>query len=214
MLAAVILLINIRRRGWALPVLGVGPWVFVAVVVGAIYPAIVQAVKVKPAENAVEQTYIARNIDATALRLRHQQHPPGRRSRVAQTLTPPQVQANCSARSTTSSSGTRRSTSQTYTKLQATKSYYSFNTLAVDRYKVNGALDPRGWSASGRSTPATCPSQGWVNTHLQYTHGYAMIPRPSNQTNNGQPAFAYLSGAAGVPRRERPRSKSPGSTSG
>ena len=48
LLAAVILLINIRRRGWALPVLGVGLWAFVAVVVGAIYPAIVQAVKVTP----------------------------------------------------------------------------------------------------------------------------------------------------------------------
>ena len=46
LLAAVILLINIRRRGWALPVLGVGLWAFVAIVVGAIYPAIVQAVKV------------------------------------------------------------------------------------------------------------------------------------------------------------------------
>ena len=65
LLAAVILLINIRRRGWALPVLGVGLWAFVAVVVGAIYPAIVQAVKVTPAQNTLEQPYIARNIAAT-----------------------------------------------------------------------------------------------------------------------------------------------------
>ena len=65
LLAAVILLINIRRRGWALPVLGVGLWAFVAIVVGAIYPAIVQAVKVNPAQNTLEQPYIARNIAAT-----------------------------------------------------------------------------------------------------------------------------------------------------
>ena len=65
LLAAVILLINIRRRGWALPVLGVGLWAFVAIVVGAIYPAIVQAVKVNPAQNTLEKPYIARNIAAT-----------------------------------------------------------------------------------------------------------------------------------------------------
>ena len=65
LLAAVILLINIRRRGWALPVLAVGLWAFVAIVVGAIYPAIVQAVKVTPAQNTLEQPYIARNIAAT-----------------------------------------------------------------------------------------------------------------------------------------------------
>jgi len=38
LLAAVILLINIRRRGWALPVLGVGLWAFVAIVVAPSIP--------------------------------------------------------------------------------------------------------------------------------------------------------------------------------
>ena len=205
-LAAVILLINIRRRGWALPVLGVGLWAFVAVVVGAIYPAIVQAVKVTPAQNALEQTYIARNIDATrdAFSINNVTRSTFKGT---QTLTPAQVQANAATLDNVQLWDPTL-TSQTYTKLQATKSYYSFNTLAVDRYKVNGSLDPE--VVGVRQVNASdLPSQGWVNTHLQYTHGYAMILAPSNQTNNGQPAFAISQvppvSTPGAPKVQEPR---------
>ncbi len=66
LLAAVILLVNIRSRGWLLPVLAVGLWAFVAVVVGAIYPAVVQALKVSPAQSKLELPYIQRNIERDA----------------------------------------------------------------------------------------------------------------------------------------------------
>ncbi len=46
--AAAILLFNIRRQGWTLPVLAVGIWAFVALVVGVIYPALLQTLKVDP----------------------------------------------------------------------------------------------------------------------------------------------------------------------
>ncbi|HEY5024913.1 MAG TPA: UPF0182 family protein [Acidimicrobiales bacterium] len=187
LLAAVILLINIRRRGWALPVLGVGLWAFVAVVVGAIYPAIVQAVKVTPAQNSLEQPYIARNIVATraAIGINNVTRSTFKGT---QTLTPTQVQAN-SATLNNVQLWDPTLTSQTYTKLQATKSYYSFNTLAVDRYNVSGSLEPMVVGVR-QVNDNDLPSQGWVNTHLQYTHGYAMILAPSNQNNNGQPAFS------------------------
>ncbi|HEX4244721.1 MAG TPA: UPF0182 family protein, partial [Acidimicrobiales bacterium] len=65
-LAAFLLLIfNIRRQGWALPVLGVGMWFVVALTAGAIYPAAVQAFSVNPAQNTLERPYIQRNITAT-----------------------------------------------------------------------------------------------------------------------------------------------------
>ena len=52
--AAAILLFNIRRQGWTLPVLAVGIWAFVALVVGIIYPALLQALKVNPAQSSLE----------------------------------------------------------------------------------------------------------------------------------------------------------------
>ena len=63
--AAVILLFNIRRQGWTFPVLAIGIWAFVALVVGIIYPALLQALKVTPAQSSLEAPYINRNITAT-----------------------------------------------------------------------------------------------------------------------------------------------------
>ncbi|MGH9059439.1 MAG: UPF0182 family protein, partial [Acidimicrobiales bacterium] len=65
LVSAVIFIVNIKRRGWVLPVIGVGLWVFVSVVAGAIIPAIVQTFTVKPNQLAKEAPYIQRNIDAT-----------------------------------------------------------------------------------------------------------------------------------------------------
>src|SRR5581483_11098874 len=48
-------LYNIFRRGWVLPVLGVGLWAFVAVVAGSIVPAFIQKFRVEPSESAKER---------------------------------------------------------------------------------------------------------------------------------------------------------------
>jgi len=185
-LSALIFLINIRRRGWALPVLGVGLWAFVAVVVGAIYPAIVQAVKVNPAQNSLEKPYIERNIVATraAVGLDNVRQ---KIFNAAQSLTPSQVVANQSTLGNVQLWDPTQ-TAQTYTKLQQTKSYYTFNTLAVDRYSINGQLVPTVVGVR-QVNDNDLPSQGWVNTHLQYTHGYAMILSPSNTSAGSNPAF-------------------------
>src|SRR5690606_31187803 len=55
--AAVLFVANIFRRGWTLPVLAVGLWVFVAVVAGGIYPQYVQNFQVRPNESAKERPY-------------------------------------------------------------------------------------------------------------------------------------------------------------
>ena len=64
-LSVVLLIVNIWRRGWVLPVLAVGLWGFVAVVVGGIYPSVIQNLRVEPAESSREAPYIERNIEAT-----------------------------------------------------------------------------------------------------------------------------------------------------
>ena len=65
LLAVVLLIVNIRRRGWVLPTLAVGLWAFVALVMGNVYPAVIQNLRVEPAESEKEAPYIARNIEAT-----------------------------------------------------------------------------------------------------------------------------------------------------
>ena len=48
-----------------LPIIAVGLWAFVSLVIGTIYPAAYQQFKVGPNEYQAEKTYIDRNIRAT-----------------------------------------------------------------------------------------------------------------------------------------------------
>src|SRR5262245_8700519 len=63
--AAALFIGNIFRRGWALPLVAVALWVFVAVAVGGIYPQFVQWARVNPNTLAKENEFIGYNIDAT-----------------------------------------------------------------------------------------------------------------------------------------------------
>ena len=86
-------------------------------------------------------------------------------------------------------------TQQTFDKLQDLRTQYQFNTLALDRYKVNGTETPVIVGVR-EINPNDLPSSSWVNTTLQYTHGYGMVISPANtSTTNGDPVFAV----GGVP---------------
>ena len=63
--AVVLLVFNLRQRGWTLPIIAVGLWAFVAIVMGGIYPAFVQRFQVEPNETSREVEFTQRNIDAT-----------------------------------------------------------------------------------------------------------------------------------------------------
>src|SRR5690606_22101699 len=56
---------SIFRRSWLLPGVGLGLLVLSAILVGGVYPAIVQQVQVRPSEAEREAPYIGRNIEAT-----------------------------------------------------------------------------------------------------------------------------------------------------
>ena len=63
--AGVLLLINIRRKGWTLPIIILALWGLVAIIAGGLYPAFVQRFQVEPAELAKERPYVELNIEAT-----------------------------------------------------------------------------------------------------------------------------------------------------
>ena len=46
---------NIWRRGWVFPIIAVGLWGFISIVVGTIYPAVIQKFQVQPNELTKEQ---------------------------------------------------------------------------------------------------------------------------------------------------------------
>src|SRR5262249_30655396 len=63
--AAGLFIVNIWRRGWVFPIIAVGLWVFISLVIATIYPAVIQRLTVQPNELQRDQPYIDRNIKAT-----------------------------------------------------------------------------------------------------------------------------------------------------
>ncbi|HVL38610.1 MAG TPA: UPF0182 family protein, partial [Fimbriimonadaceae bacterium] len=75
--------------------------------------------------------------------------------------------------------------------LQGLRPYYTFHDVDVDRYEIDGRrqmvmLAPRDIRLEGLSEQA----RAWVNTRLQYTHGFGIVMSPVNEsTPQGQPTF-------------------------
>ena len=198
--AAAILLFNIRRQGWTLPVLAVGIWAFVALVVGVIYPALLQALKVTPAQASLETPYIERNIAAT--RAAFDLNDVKVKSFSATTsVTQAQV-----AQSTATLNNIRlwdpdnSITLQTFDQQQrGGQSYYTFPSLGVDRYTIDGQVTPV-LIGVREVSPSLLPSQSWVNLHLQFTHGEGAVVALANQSqSNGQSNGNPVYGIKNVP---------------
>jgi hypothetical protein len=205
--AAVILLFNIRRQGWTFPVLAIGIWAFVALVVGIIYPALLQALKVTPAQSSLEAPYIQRNITATrdAYGLNNVQ--------VHQFPAETSISASQTVLAATTINNIRQwdpdptISLQTFQREQAIKGYYVFPSLGVDRYTVSGQLTPVLIGVRDISS-ANLASPSWVNTHLQYTHGNGAAVALANQTNQTNPVYAVQgvppTSSKGVPAITQP----------
>ncbi len=131
-IAAALFIWNIWRRGWVLPVIAVGLWAFVSLVVGTIYPAVIQNLKVNPNEFATERPYIRRNIAATRQAF-NLSSIDVQDFNYSQDLQPAVVDAN---RPTIDNARLWDPTviRSTYQTLQALQTYYRINDVDVDRY--------------------------------------------------------------------------------
>jgi uncharacterized membrane protein (UPF0182 family) len=193
--AVALFIVNIWRRGWVLPVLAVGLWAFVALVVGGIYPAFVQRVKVQPAESSKERPYIQRNIKST---------------REAMNLgdvgtTSYAAEGNLTAADLSADADTVRNIRlwdpseirKAYKTLQEVRSYYSISDVDIDRYLVDGKETQMLLAARDLQT-SQVPQSSWEARHLTYTNGHGLVAAPSNAKDaNGRPVFV----ARDVPMR-------------
>jgi uncharacterized membrane protein (UPF0182 family) len=194
--AAALFIWNIRRRGWVLPVLAVGLWAFVSLVIGAIYPAAVQQFKVGPNEYQAEARYIDRNISATraAFGLDKVESNAFDWQSFNQ-LSPTETQTVVASNLSTISNARLWDPNviqNTYATLQSLQTYYQIGDVDVDRYLVDGQTRQVMIAARGLNN-ADLPSQSFVNRHIAYTHGYGVVASPSNQADaDGKPLY-YLS---------------------
>jgi uncharacterized protein len=188
--AAGILLYNVRSRGWSLPAVAVGLWAFVALVIGVLYPTFLQALKVSPNQESLEAPYIQRNIDATraAFGLDNvKYHAFAGSTSISEAQIKQDMPTLNNIRLWDPASNISL---ETVTRRQSIRSYYSFTTLSVDRYYINGKLTPVLIGAR-QVNSNNLPSESWVNQHLQYTHGIgaAVVQANNVDASTGNPIF-------------------------
>ena len=189
LIAAALFIYNIFRRGWVLPMIAVGLWALVSVVVGAAIPAAVQQFRVQPTESSKELRYIDRNIRATkaAFGLRDVQM---NSFEADNTVTAADLDNNKSTiENVRLWDPDPAILEQTYNQLQQIRNFYQFNDVDIDRYVVDGRVRQQLISARELNI-AGIPSQSWVNQHLVYTHGYGAVLTPSSGVEaDGKPAL-------------------------
>ncbi len=186
-ISAIILLVNVWFKGWSLPLVAVGIWLVTSIVVGGVYPALVQRFSVEPNELTKELPYVQHNLDFTRFGygLDDVDVRPFEASPV---LTATAVEEN---RPTINNirlwdPGVL---SETYPELQNIKTYYNFADVDVDRYVINGELTQVMTAARGLDE-LSIPGGGWVNERLVYTHGLGVVLSPANDvTTDGLPDF-------------------------
>jgi uncharacterized protein len=186
--AAALFVVNIFRRGWTLPAVAVGLWMFVAVVAGGIYPQYVQRFRVQPNESARERPYIERNIEATRAAL-------GLADVTTQRFEP-QTNADDvelaggepTVRNIRLWDPSARLSGQTFEQLQRIRNFYNINDVDVDRYAIGGR--PTQVNVGVRTiNPDGVPGDSWESAHLAYTHGYGVVMAPSNAAEGNEPEF-------------------------
>ncbi|HET8745853.1 MAG TPA: UPF0182 family protein, partial [Ramlibacter sp.] len=198
LICAVLFFANVFRRTWMLPSVGLALLVLSAILLGVLWPGVVQQFQVSPSEPDKEAPYIARNIEATRAAFDIDDAE----------LTPYDANVSLSAdqlrADAESIPGIRlidpSVVSDTFEQLQQVRGYYSVpNVLDVDRYPINGevrdlVVAPREIDQSG--LPAE--QRNWANLHTVYTHGFGMVAAFGNQRdaegevspNDGEPEWA------------------------
>ncbi|MFH5824033.1 UPF0182 family protein [Georgenia sp. AZ-5] len=190
-LVVVVLFVVTAFKGtWRLPAAGIALMVLSAIVVGSVYPAIVQRFQVEPNAVEAESPYIQRNIDATLAAY-------GLENIETQTYSATTEAEAGQLREDSQSTASIRLldpniVAPTFNQLQQNRQYYGFaDPLAVDRYEIDGEkrdtviavreLNQNGLGENQRT---------WVNDKTVYTHGFGAVAAYGNTlSSDGRPAF-------------------------
>ncbi|MDW4908246.1 UPF0182 family protein [Streptomyces sp. ADMS] len=177
------------RRTWQLPVIGFGLMVLSAILIGGLYPAIVQKFQVQPNEQAKEAPYVEKNLKATreayGIDGAKVSEYAGRSDAEDKTKLRDDVESTASIRIMDPNI-----VSPTFQQLQQIRNYYAFPTnLDVDRYSKDGkdqdtVIGLRELNLNG------IPKNNWINDHFRYTHGFGVVAAKGTEGDaQGRPVF-------------------------
>ncbi len=174
---------------WRLPIVGTALLIVSSLLLGSLYPWVVQRFQVDPSAKTLESQYIERNINLTrdAYGLADVEEIPYNASTTAE---PGALRADAETTANIRILDPAL-VSDAFSQLEQFKQYYQFpSNLDVDRYTIDNksqdtVVAVRDLKLSGLNAGAT-----WVNSTIVYTHGYGVVAAYGNQRSaDGQPVF-------------------------
>ncbi|MFM7013435.1 MAG: UPF0182 family protein [Actinomycetota bacterium] len=188
-LVAVLFLVTAFVGRWRLPVTATGLMVVSSLVLGGLFPWIVQTFQVVPNERTLEAPFIQRNMMAT--RMAYGIDSVEKIDYNAKTdATPGALRADAE---TTASIRIidPALVSASFRQLEQFRQYYNFaSQLDVDRYEIDGKVQDTVIAVRELNQGGLGESQSWYNNVIVYTHGYGVVAAYGNQrTVDGQPLF-------------------------
>ena len=182
LLVSVLIVISMFVMRNRLLLAGIALYLLVIATAGWIYPAIVQRFSVAPNELVKETPYLAHNIAATrkafALDRIEERELAG-----ATDLKLQDIQAH--ARTINNIRlWDHRQLLDTFAQIQEFRTYYEFQSVDNDRYRIGGEL--RQTMISPRELSANrLQNRNWINERLSFTHGFGLTLGPVNQITPG-----------------------------
>jgi uncharacterized membrane protein (UPF0182 family) len=187
---------------------GIAVWFGLSILLGQVYPEVIQRFTVEPNQYAQEQPYIANNIGMTRLAF-DLTNWEDRSYLGNQPLTAADVVKEA-ATFKNARLWDYRPLQKTLDQLQTVRQYYDFYDVDVDRYQVGG--ETRQVMLSARElAPERNPQAGsWVNQRIVFTHGFGVTMVPVNEVDSqGLPQFFIRDmppqSASGAPTVTQPR---------
>ncbi len=188
-IVAVLFVITAIVGRWRLPIIGTALLLISGLLIGSVYPWIIEKFQVEPSQRSLEAPYIDRNIKATrdAYGVSNVKEQPYS----ATTNAEPGALRNDAETTANIRIIDPALVSDSFAQLEQIKQYYQFNKyLDVDRYTINGKSQDTVIAVRELNQANTGASQTWYNNTLVYTHGYGVVAAYGNQrSSDGLPVF-------------------------
>jgi hypothetical protein len=188
-IVAILFIVTAIIGRWRLPMIGTALLLISGLVVGNLYPWIVQRFQVDPNARTYEAEYIDRSIQAT-----RDAYGVANVDEVPYSATTDAESGALRSDATTTANIRILDPAiapQAFAQLQQFKQYYQFDShLDVDRYEIDGETQDTVIAVRELNQSGLGESQSWYNNTVVYTHGYGVVAAFGNQrAADGQPVF-------------------------
>ena len=188
-IVAVLFIITAIIGRWRLPIIGTALLIVSSLLIGSLYPFIVQRFQVEPSARSLESTYIERNIQAT-------RDAYGVADVKEQSFDPTTDAAPGALRDDAATTANIRIidpalVTRTFAQLEQFRQYYQFSPqLDVDRYMIDGQVQDTVIAARELNLDGLGSASNFYNRTFVYTHGYGVVAAYGNQrSTEGLPVF-------------------------